>query len=335
MVTETKKATRVEEIQELLDDFSQRHLTPELARYVRRLWQRLARQHTYPITGGKPEIWASAVVYVIARLNFLFDRSSPQHLSADTICDFFGTKKSTVSAKAAQIEAICRIRMGEEGLCSREISDSFSFVKLPNGMIISKKMARETGILGRPQPAVTGSRRTRGWRKGKATGLPRIGDVRLYTLGVYIISGPVTKRFAKENRVVGRTIQIRGDQTLEDLHYTIFDAFDREEQHAFEFQIGGKGPMDPKARRYTLNPNQYDLVEGREPARDVQTATIDSLGLKVNDRSGYWFDFGDDWWHQINVVRIDKKAGRGRFPRVTKRTGKSPPQYVDWDEEEQ
>lgn len=34
--------------------------------------------------------------------------------------------------------------------------------------------------------------------------------------------------------------------------YRIFDAFDREEEHMYEFQPAGKGPMDPKARRYVL-----------------------------------------------------------------------------------
>jgi len=48
----------------------------------------------------------------------------------------------------------------------------------------------------------------------------------------------------------------------------------------------------------------------------------------------YWFDFGDDWWHQINVRAIPEKAATGKYPRIDRRVGKSPPQYVDWDEEE-
>ena len=72
-------------------------------------------------------------------------------------------------------------------------------------------------------------------------------DGRLYTLEVFIIGGPVSEKFAKKNPVVSRTIQIRGDQTLEDLHHAIFDAFGRWEEHMYEFQFG-KGPMDPKAR---------------------------------------------------------------------------------------
>ena len=73
-------------------------------------------------------------------------------------------------------------------------------------------------------------------------------DGRLFTLEGRIISGPMSKEFMKKNKVICRTIQIRGDQTLEDLHHAVFGAFDREEEHMFEFQVGGKGPMDPKAR---------------------------------------------------------------------------------------
>lgn len=156
-------------------------------------------------------------------------------------------------------------------------------------------------------------------------------DKRLYTLDVSILTGPMTERFVKKNRVISRTIQIRGGQTLEVLHNMIFSAFDREDNHMYEFQIGGKGPMDPKARRYALH--VYDNHEN-PPAGDVERTTIGSLGLKVDDAFGYWFDFGDDWWHQINVVAIKETAGQGKFPKVVKRVGESPPQYIDWDEED-
>ena len=161
---------------------------------------------------------------------------------------------------------------------------------------------------------------------------PPADDKRLYTLDVFILNGPMAERFVKKNRVISRTIQIRGGQTLEVLHNAIFSAFDREDNHMYEFQIGGKGPMDPKARRYTLH--VYDNDEN-PPAGDVERTTIGSLGLKVDDAFGYWFDFGDDWWHQINVVAIEETAGRGKFPKVVKRVGESPPQYVDWDEEDE
>ena len=145
---DTRKQTRIDEVKHLLAEFVRQHLAsaPELAGYIERLWDQIGRKRNYVITGGTPEVWAAAVVYVVARLNFLFDRSSANHLSPDSICGFFGTKKGTVSARAAEIEKACRIRTGQEGLCSEEISDALTFVQLSNGIVISKRMAREMGI---------------------------------------------------------------------------------------------------------------------------------------------------------------------------------------------
>jgi hypothetical protein len=71
-------------------------------------------------------------------------------------------------------------------------------------------------------------------------------DDRLFTLQVCIVSGPMTKKIVTKNKVICGTIQMRGDQALEDLRDAIFDAFKREEQHIDDFRVGGKEPMDPK-----------------------------------------------------------------------------------------
>jgi RNA-splicing ligase RtcB len=84
---------------------------------------------------------------VIARLNFLFDPENEFFLSADTICDFFGTKKSTVGNKATQIEKACNLGLGAEGLCSPEISDALTLVELPNGLVIPKSMLSKLDIV--------------------------------------------------------------------------------------------------------------------------------------------------------------------------------------------
>jgi hypothetical protein len=153
------------------------------------------------------------------------------------------------------------------------------------------------------------------------------GEPRLFTLEVVLIGGPTTEKFVKKNPVVSRTIKIRGDQTLKELHHAIFGAFGRWEEHMYEFQFG-KGPMDSKAPRYVL-PGAYDLGEDNPPAGRVDEATLDSLGLEEGRSFGYWFDFGDDWWHQINVEAIENKVPAGKYPKVTKRVGKDPPQYAD------
>ena len=147
----------------------------------------------------------------------------------------------------------------------------------------------------------------------------------IYTLEVFLITGPVSKKFIKKNPVISRTLEILGDQTLVELHEIIFKAFNRFEEHLYEFQVGGKGPNDPKARRYSLS----EANETIELAGDVAQTVMDALKLKKDEAFGYWFDFGDDWWHQINVVAIEEKKPQGKYPKITKRAGQSPPQYMD------
>jgi len=142
-----KKQKRAKEISNLINEFCNRYLNDDLRGYAMKLLEKLTRKRTYSITSGRIEIWASAIIWVIARLNFLFDSQNPNNISTDTICDFFYTKKSTVGNKATDIEKVCKIRMGEEGLCNSEISDSLSFVQLPNGIVLTKKMAKEAGLL--------------------------------------------------------------------------------------------------------------------------------------------------------------------------------------------
>ena len=76
-------------------------------------------------------------------------------------------------------------------------------------------------------------------------------------------------KFIKQNSVASRTVEVRGDQTLEDLPQAIFNAFAREDEHMYEFQICGKGPMEkppfplwPFAFR--LMPLAYQLCLPRE-----------------------------------------------------------------------
>jgi hypothetical protein len=151
------------------------------------------------------------------------------------------------------------------------------------------------------------------------------GSDKIYTLDVFIIGGPVVKEF--EGKEISRTIQIKGNNTLEDLHHIIFKAFDRWEEHLYEFNLG-KGPYD-RSVLYSLPIEDRDQRDDKRMG-DVTKTTIEALGLTVDRAFGYWFDFGDDWHHQINVAAIGKCPKRGKYPKIIKRVGKSPPQYSDF-----
>ena len=145
-MTKVEKTERLNEIKDLVLAFCEEHLDEELYGYALELCDMLGRKRKISITRGKKEIWAASIIYVIARLNFLFDPESEYFLSGDTVCDFFGTKKSTVGNKATQIEKACKLGLGAEGLCSQEISDALTLVELPNGLVIPKSMLPELDI---------------------------------------------------------------------------------------------------------------------------------------------------------------------------------------------
>ncbi|MGD9229237.1 MAG: DUF6398 domain-containing protein [Desulfobacterales bacterium] len=139
-MTHVEKTERLNEIKDLVLAFCEEHLDDELYGYALELCHMLGRKRKLSITRGKKEIWAASIIYVIARLNFLFDPENEFFLSADTVCDFFGTKKSTVGNKATQIEKACNLVLGAEGLCSPEISDALTLIEVPNGLVIPKSM---------------------------------------------------------------------------------------------------------------------------------------------------------------------------------------------------
>ncbi len=159
-------------------------------------------------------------------------------------------------------------------------------------------------------------------RPGRVAVAPAAPPSSLYVVSVYLMSGPISKKFAT-NGVI-RVIEIRGDQTLEQLHQAIFKAHDRLDEHLYEFQFG-KRPFDSDGPNYGVPDEQA----GEHGDGDARTTKLDALDLKAGRAFGYRFDFGDDWFHQVQVDRIEQAIPTVTYPRVTKRVGKSPPQYCD------
>lgn len=150
---------------------------------------------------------------------------------------------------------------------------------------------------------------------------PASPPANLYVLEIYLQQVPP---FCKVTKTVRRDIEIRGDQTLDDLHRAIFDAFDRDDEHLYEFQFG-KRPFDPAGPNYGVP----ETPRRSAAERDARTTRLDDLKLERNRVFGYLFDFGDNWFHQVEVARIEQAIPTVTYPRVVKRTGKSPPQYAD------
>lgn len=132
----------------MIEQFGQIHLDAELTSFVLELWKRICRRKTPDCVRGKPVVWAAAVTHVIARMNFLFDRNQPVHLTFHTICAFFQANKTTIGSKATEIERSLRLQQhSEPGLCRTEFLESFTNVRLPNGMVLSWQIAKQMGYL--------------------------------------------------------------------------------------------------------------------------------------------------------------------------------------------
>jgi hypothetical protein len=311
-----KLHNRFREIVELTDKFCSAHLNEEY-RDLCRTCAADACAARVPVESGKAASWAAGVISSVSYANFLTsDPSQPFHMAPQDMAKRAGVSLATMHNKAKAIRDALDIGRVDSRYSTRALNKD-------NPLSAMLAILEQAGVCAPVQrrPAKTKKKRQ------KPTGPPRV-----YTLDVALLSGPITKAFVKQNRSVIRTIEIRGDQTLDDLHDAIFDAFDRDDPHMYEFQFG-KGPMDPKGPRYVM-PEAGDDGFGPPVAGYTDETTIDDLELDDTAQFGYWFDFGDDWHHQIDVVKITEGPVKGKFPRMTRRVGESPPQYIDWDEED-
>jgi Domain of unknown function (DUF6398)/Plasmid pRiA4b ORF-3-like protein len=153
------------------------------------------------------------------------------------------------------------------------LTDNFAQQHLDNEYAQLIRFATAALCRKRPSPLNSGKPVT--WACGIThadQAAPASADA-LYTLDVCIVDGPVTEKLIKKNPLMSRTIAIKGDQTLADLHRIIFQAFDREEEHMYEFQVGGAGPNDPQAQRYGL-PMAFSGDADDQPTGDVNHTTI-------------------------------------------------------------
>ena len=150
---------------------------------------------------------------------------------------------------------------------------------------------------------------------GKAGRAVEKSGPRLYTLEVLLTNGPMTEEFTTANPKISRTIQIRGDQTLIDLHDAINDAFDRDDDHLYGFYV----------------PEGRSMYGGKEL---MLGALLSSLNLRVGRNLRYHFDFGDDWIHDVKVKAVGEAEANEKYPKVIERVGENPPQYPDMDGED-
>ena len=144
----------------------------------------------------------------------------------------------------------------------------------------------------------------------RAAGLPVLLD---NPGGVYAFK--VKFMWAKR---VFRTIELRSEQTLDDLHFAIQRAIGWDADHLYSFYMNGQ----LYDRRYAFAcPYEDDCP----PCTDE--AIIGELGLVVKHKFLYYFDYGDSHLFEVEVVGIRPQAEPGKYPRVVDSRGEAPRQY--------
>ncbi len=148
----------------------------------------------------------------------------------------------------------------------------------------------------------------------------------VYTLRVYLVSGPYGEESVGHE--IFRTLKVRGDQTLEDLHHAIFCSYEREHDRYYEFCLG-MDPNDPEGVRYTCGEAaaKYDLSGAVKPGEKIglaPLATVESLGLTGDQFFGYWFDLVEEWIHLIHVISIEPLDESADYPLLIEKEGRLP-----------
>jgi hypothetical protein len=132
-------------------------------------------------------------------------------------------------------------------------------------------------------------------------------------------------------RGVRRTIAVRSDQTLVDLHGALQRAFGWDDDHLYSFWLDGKF-WSRDATEHT-HPFALESDPFAGPGRKSAGRRLDRLRLAKGQRIAYLFDFGDEWRVRLTLRAITADDG-GDYPRLLDAVGDAPPQYPDYGDEE-
>ena len=148
----------------------------------------------------------------------------------------------------------------------------------------------------------------------------------VYILRVYLVSGPYGEESVGNE--IFRTLKVRGDQTLEELHYAIARSYEREYDRYYEFCLG-MDPNDPAGVRYTCGEavSKYGLSGHMKRGGKLglaPLATVEALGLTSDQFFGYWFDLIEEWIHLIHVISIEPADDSEDYPVLIEKQGRLP-----------
>ena len=120
---------------------------------------------------------------------------------------------------------------------------------------------------------------------------------------------------------VRRTISVRDDLTLVDLHYALQSAFGWDDDHLYSFWLDGSFWASEDG--HYMHP--YHAASVDPPGKSACTR-LHELGLAEGQQIAYEFDFEREWRVSLQLREIRAEAGSA-VARCIEATGTAPPQY--------
>ena len=132
---------KAQKLLEMTAAYCKEYLDEDYGQLCAKLIGKMARKRNVPFVSGRLEIWAAAVVYALGNINFLFDKSFKPYATADEICNYFGTTKSTTSQKAKLIQDMFKMGHFDNEFSTSHMKDNTPFANLVtiNGLIVDKR----------------------------------------------------------------------------------------------------------------------------------------------------------------------------------------------------
>lgn len=123
---------------EMTSVFCSQKLDDDYLQLCEKLIKKLGRKRNVPFQRGRLEIWAAAVIHTIGSINFLFDKSFEPYVTSEQICEYFGTKKTTISNKSREIKDMFELWYFSPEFSTQRMSASnpFNQMVMVDGLIV-------------------------------------------------------------------------------------------------------------------------------------------------------------------------------------------------------
>jgi hypothetical protein len=109
---------------------------------------------------------------------------------------------------------------------------------------------------------------------------------------------------------IWRRLQVPSTTSLAELHDIIQAAMGWYDCHLHQFEVNGVHYAD----------TNHMLADTTDEARRTLAE------MRAGDRLAYWYDFGDDWWHDIIVESLDRADPALTYPRCVTGRRAAPPE---------